>query len=58
MMGALESRYAAAAGVRVHYREAGSGDPVIRIHGAGPGANSASNFRDNIDALAARPRDR
>ncbi len=42
-MGSLESRYANAAGVRVHYQEAGAGDPVICIHGAGPGANSASN---------------
>ncbi len=53
-MGSLESRYVTAAGVRVHCQETGSGDPVICIHGAGPGANSASNFRGNIDALAAR----
>ena len=53
-MESLESRFVSAAGVRVHYQEAGSGDPVICLHGAGPGANSFSNFRRNIDALAER----
>ncbi|MGE0716519.1 MAG: alpha/beta fold hydrolase [Alphaproteobacteria bacterium] len=48
----LESRFIKAAGVNVHYQETGSGQPVICIHGAGPGADSASNFRRNVDALS------
>ncbi len=50
--GSLESRFVDAAGVKVHYQETGSGYPIICIHGAGPGANSESNFRHNVDALA------
>ena len=49
-----DSRFATAAGVRVHYKEVGEGDPVICLHGAGPGANSESNFRRNVGALAER----
>jgi pimeloyl-ACP methyl ester carboxylesterase len=48
----LESKFVKADGVKVHYQEAGSGHPVICIHGAGPGANSASNFRNNVEALS------
>jgi 4,5:9,10-diseco-3-hydroxy-5,9,17-trioxoandrosta-1(10),2-diene-4-oate hydrolase len=32
--------------------EAGSGDPVVLLHGGGPGATGASNYARNIDALA------
>jgi 4,5:9,10-diseco-3-hydroxy-5,9,17-trioxoandrosta-1(10),2-diene-4-oate hydrolase len=32
--------------------EAGSGDPVVLLHGGGPGATGASNYSRNIDALA------
>ncbi|VWC31326.1 alpha/beta hydrolase [Burkholderia aenigmatica] len=35
-----------------HYHEAGSGHPVILLHGSGPGATGWSNFSGNIDALA------
>jgi 4,5:9,10-diseco-3-hydroxy-5,9,17-trioxoandrosta-1(10),2-diene-4-oate hydrolase len=34
-------------GQTVHYVEAGSGDPVVFIHGSGPGANGHSNFKGN-----------
>jgi 2-hydroxy-6-oxonona-2,4-dienedioate hydrolase len=37
---------------KVHYNEAGSGHPVILIHGSGAGANGWSNFRTNIGPLA------
>ncbi|OXI78901.1 alpha/beta hydrolase [Burkholderia sp. AU33423] len=37
---------------QLHYHEAGSGHPVILLHGSGPGATGWSNFSGNIDALA------
>lgn len=37
---------------KVHYHEAGSGHPVILIHGSGAGATGWSNFRPNIGPLA------
>lgn len=30
---------------RTHYREAGRGDPLILVHGGGPGADSYTNWR-------------
>lgn len=48
----LESMFVTVEGVRVHYQETGSGYPVICIHGAGPGASSESNFKNNVGALA------
>lgn len=50
------SKFVTAAGVRIHYNELGSGTPLICIHGGGPGANSWSNFRSNMDALAPKYR--
>lgn len=38
--------------VRIHYREAGAGEPLIMLHGTGPGADAWTNFRANVDALA------
>src|SRR5579885_3604422 len=42
-----------AGGIKIHYNDVGSGYPVIMVHGAGPGASSWSNFKQNIDAFAA-----
>jgi 2-hydroxy-6-oxonona-2,4-dienedioate hydrolase len=39
---------------RIHYNEAGSGSPVIMLHGSGPGATGWSNFNRNIGALSKR----
>lgn len=50
------SRFARAGSVRIHYNEAGTGEPVICLHGAGPGATSWSNFSGNVAALAERHR--
>ncbi len=47
-----ESRFAQAGGVKIHYQEGGSGDPLICIHGAGPGATGWSNFKGNFDHLS------
>ena len=34
--------------------EAGAGDPVVLLHGGGPGATGVSNYSRNIDVLAHR----
>lgn len=45
-----------AGGVRIHYHDIGSGDPIIAIHGGGPGATAWSNFKENVPALSANNR--
>ena len=49
-------RFVVAGGVSIHYGDVGSGDPVVLLHGAGPGADAWGNFRSNVDDLAARHR--
>ncbi|WP_067792410.1 alpha/beta fold hydrolase [Actinomadura formosensis] len=39
---------------RVRYREAGTGHPVVLLHGSGPGATGLTNFSPNIGPLARR----
>jgi 2-hydroxy-6-oxonona-2,4-dienedioate hydrolase len=46
------SKYAQIGDVQIHYNEVGTGEPLICLHGAGPGASSWSNFRTNIDAFS------
>lgn len=41
---------------RIRYHEAGEGDPVILLHGSGPGASAWSNFSQNIEVLARKYR--
>lgn len=33
----------------IHYNEAGTGHPILFLHGTGPGATGWSNFHQNID---------
>src|SRR5581483_163880 len=40
------------AGMTLHYHEAGSGDPVVFLHGSGPGASGYSNFKGNFPVFA------
>lgn len=40
-------------GLKIHWREEGSGPPVILIHGSGPGAGGYANFEGNMSAIAA-----
>jgi 4,5:9,10-diseco-3-hydroxy-5,9,17-trioxoandrosta-1(10),2-diene-4-oate hydrolase len=40
-------------GLDIHYHEAGSGTPVVFIHGSGPGASGYSNFKQNYPVFAA-----
>lgn len=46
------SKFAQAGAVKIHYVEAGTGDPVVCIHGGGPGASGWSNFKQNLPGLA------
>lgn len=39
-------------GIKTNYLEAGTGDPVILIHGSGPGVTSYANWRLVLPALA------
>lgn len=45
-----------AAGIRTNYHDAGSGDPVLLIHGSGPGVSAWANWRLVMPALAERAR--
>jgi 4,5:9,10-diseco-3-hydroxy-5,9,17-trioxoandrosta-1(10),2-diene-4-oate hydrolase len=50
-----EGRYAdIGGGQRIHYHEAGSGMPVVFLHGSGPGASGFSNFQGNFPVFAER----
>jgi 4,5:9,10-diseco-3-hydroxy-5,9,17-trioxoandrosta-1(10),2-diene-4-oate hydrolase len=40
------------AGKPIFVAEAGSGAPVVMLHGGGPGASGVSNYSRNIDSLA------
>jgi pimeloyl-ACP methyl ester carboxylesterase len=51
---AASGHYVRAGGVQLYYNDVGSGDPVIMLHGAGPGASSWSNFKGNIADFAER----
>ena len=39
-------------GIRTHFVEAGSGQPLVLVHGAGPGASGSSGWRETIPFLA------
>lgn len=45
-----------AAGLRTHYLEAGSGEPLLLLHGSGPGVSAWENWAEVIPALASRRR--
>jgi 2-hydroxy-6-oxonona-2,4-dienedioate hydrolase len=50
------SKFAQVGKLRIHYNEVGTGEPLICLHGAGPGASSWSNFRTNVDAFSGKYR--
>ncbi len=48
----LAERTITTGGRSVFVRETGTGDPVVLLHGGGPGADGLSNYHRNIGALA------
>lgn len=48
-----EATYRVEGGYDIHLKEAGSGPAVVFLHGSGPGASGASNFRQNFEAFVA-----
>jgi len=53
---ASTSRYTEVGDFRLHYHEAGDGEPVVMLHGGGPGASAWSNFGSNLPVFAQRHR--
>ena len=47
MTALAEATYRVAGGYDIHVKSVGEGPVVVFIHGSGPGASGASNFRDN-----------
>jgi pimeloyl-ACP methyl ester carboxylesterase len=45
-----------AGGIATHYHDVGAGDPVLLLHGSGPGVSAWANWQHNIPALAQRYR--
>jgi pimeloyl-ACP methyl ester carboxylesterase len=48
------SKFVDVDGFKIHYHEAGAGEPLVLIHGGGPGASGWSNYNRNIGPLAER----
>ena len=51
---ALEPRTIDAGGIQTSYLEAGFGEPVLMLHGSGPGVSALGNWQYNIPTLAQR----
>jgi 4,5:9,10-diseco-3-hydroxy-5,9,17-trioxoandrosta-1(10),2-diene-4-oate hydrolase len=49
----LTAKFIDVAGARTRYYDIGRGEPTILIHGGGPGASGLSNYRKNVEPLAA-----
>lgn len=45
--------YPVSGGHHIHVQETGEGEPIVFVHGSGPGASGGSNFAGNIPAFAA-----
>jgi pimeloyl-ACP methyl ester carboxylesterase len=50
----VQERFVEVAGMKIHVTEIGTGDPVVMLHGGGPGASGMSNFRTNVANLGSR----
>lgn len=48
----FSSSFVRANGIKTHFVHAGRGEPVVLVHGGGPGASGLHNWGKNIDALA------
>lgn len=43
-------------GAKLHYHDVGDGDPLVLLHGSGPGVSGWSNFGANLEVFAAQHR--
>lgn len=48
--------FVVAGGINTHYHDVGSGDPVLLLHGSGPGVSAWANWQHTIPALSAHAR--
>lgn len=48
--------FVTAGGISTHYHDAGDGDPVVLLHGSGPGVSAWANWQHTIPALAQNAR--
>jgi pimeloyl-ACP methyl ester carboxylesterase len=53
MNGQYKSWFLSVRDIKTHFIEAGQGQPLVLVHGGGPGASGAHNWGNNIEALAA-----
>ena len=44
--------FVTAGGISTHYHDAGAGDPVVLLHGSGPGVSAWANWQRTIPVLA------
>jgi pimeloyl-ACP methyl ester carboxylesterase len=51
-----EGGFLLAGGIETHYHDAGSGPPVLLLHGSGPGVSAWANWARTIPALASSAR--
>jgi pimeloyl-ACP methyl ester carboxylesterase len=51
---ALEPRTIDAGRIETSYLEAGAGEPVVMLHGSGPGVSATANWQHNIGTLSQR----
>jgi pimeloyl-ACP methyl ester carboxylesterase len=51
---ALKPRTIDAGGIQTSYLETGAGDPVVMLHGSGPGISAMANWQHNIGARSQR----
>jgi len=50
----VESKTVDAKGITTSYLEAGAGEPVLMLHGSGPGVSGTANWKLNIGPLSAK----
>ncbi len=48
---ASTSMFVTVHGVNIHYNDVGEGEPILCLHGGGPGATAWSNFKQNIPVI-------
>lgn len=51
-MSEFQSKFVDAGGIKTHYLEAGSGPPLVLVHGGGAGADSWGNWKGSIPLYA------